>query len=210
MSTLTKRFLVGFGIVAALCVIWGTAVDFSLLRLIFKPIPVLCMAVWVYIGKKDSYDIQIFRGLVLCALGDLLLEVGEKTFLAGVLAFLFGHLFYTSAFLKRTRVLGIPYALPFALWGILVYLFLMPHLGSMTIPVGFYIAVICTMMWRASILKMWSAGAGALLFGLSDTLLAINRWYAPVPAASYLIIILYWAGQVGIGKSVERQIISAR
>jgi alkenylglycerophosphocholine/alkenylglycerophosphoethanolamine hydrolase len=203
MSSLTKRFLVGFGIVAALCVIWGTAVDFNLVRLIFKPIPVLCIAVWVYIGKKDSYDIQIFRGLVLCALGDLLLEVGEKTFLAGVLAFLFGQLFYASAFLRHTRTLRLPYAIPFALWGILVYSLLMPYLGPMTVPVAIYIVVICVTMWRAVAMKKWTAGLGAVLFGLSDSLLAINRWYGPVPAEAYIIIHLYWAGQVGIGKSVE-------
>jgi uncharacterized membrane protein YhhN len=42
---------------------------------------------------------------------------------------------------------------------------------------------------------------GAVLFGLSDTLIAIDRFRTPFPGAPYAIIILYWAGQAGIAAS---------
>jgi uncharacterized membrane protein YhhN len=62
------------------------------------------------------------------------------------------------------------------------------------------------MMWRAA--ARWgdhpgatAALAGAVLFGLSDTLIAIDRFRVPLPGAPYAIILLYWAGQAGIAAS---------
>jgi uncharacterized membrane protein YhhN len=63
------------------------------------------------------------------------------------------------------------------------------------------------MMWRAA--ARWgdhpgatAALLGAILFGLSDTLIAIDRFRAPIPGApAFAIIVLYWAGQAGIAAS---------
>jgi uncharacterized membrane protein YhhN len=49
---------------------------------------------------------------------------------------------------------------------------------------------------------------GAILFGLSDTLIAIDRFHAPLPGARYAIILLYWAGQAGIAASAVRRLDS--
>jgi uncharacterized membrane protein YhhN len=43
-----------------------------------------------------------------------------------------------------------------------------------------------------------------VLFGLSDTLIAVDRFRAPMPGAGYAIILLYWAGQTGIAASAWR------
>jgi hypothetical protein len=40
-----------------------------------------------------------------------------------------------------------------------------------------------------------------VLFGLSDTILAVNRFRAPLPFADVLVIVLYWAGQFAIARS---------
>ena len=68
-----------------------------------------------------------------------------------------------------------------------------------------------TMMWRAAA-RVGSPNvprkaallglAGALSFGASDTLLAVNRFADPVPGAGWLVIVLYWLGQWGIAGSV--------
>ncbi|HET6896715.1 MAG TPA: lysoplasmalogenase family protein [Vicinamibacteria bacterium] len=45
---------------------------------------------------------------------------------------------------------------------------------------------------------------GAVLFGLSDTLIAIGRFRASLPGGALLaIILLYWAGQAGIAASAR-------
>ena len=39
---------------------------------------------------------------------------------------------------------------------------------------------------------------GAILFAASDTLIAFDRFHAPIVGVRYPIMLLYWAGQLGI------------
>jgi len=40
--------------------------------------------------------------------------------------------------------------------------------------------------------------AGAFSFAVSDTLLALDRFLAAIPHVRHPIMLLYWAGQLGI------------
>ena len=211
--TITK-FLTLIGLAAVVIFFVGLLLDTFWLRMVTKPLPVLCIALWIYLGKRGRYGTLVTGGLLLSACGDILLEWGEQTFLLGVLAFLFAHILYISAFVTRERALKPVYMLPFTVWGLLVYMLLAPNLGDMTAPVALYIVVICTMMWRAvaqvgtkdaSRSDALAGAGGAVSFGLSDTLIALNRWYVPIPEARYLIMVLYWVGQLGIGLSTRRR-----
>ena len=74
--------------------------------MITKPIPVLLMAYWVStLRVRGRYQLAIMIGLLLCALGDILLELSEATFLFGLIAFLLGHVAYIAAFLQDNRKL---------------------------------------------------------------------------------------------------------
>jgi alkenylglycerophosphocholine/alkenylglycerophosphoethanolamine hydrolase len=175
-----------------------------------KPLPVLALTFWAWPASRKPADRLIPIGLLVSALGDVLLEVGS--FLAGVFAFLAAHLAYTASFLARTRRLRPLRALPFLAWGIAVFSLLAPVLGRLLWPVGIYALVICVMMWRAAALvdhtgevrrEEWWALAGAVLFGLSDTLLILHRYDTPWPDAPYLVMALYWAGQAGLARSIR-------
>ncbi|MBU7016098.1 MAG: lysoplasmalogenase [Theionarchaea archaeon] len=213
MQIFTK-FLVFVSLAAVVIFFVGVSKDSFVLRMISKPLPVLCIAVWVYRGKKGRYNAFICGGLLLSVLGDIFLEWGDHTFLAGVLAFLFAQVLYIGAFINRSRDIKPLYALPFAVWGCIIYALLFGNLDGMAIPVGLYIVIICIMMWRATAQvgtgdasrgDTLAGAAGAVSFGLSDSLLALNRWYMPMPEARYLIITLYWLGQLGIGLSTRLQ-----
>jgi uncharacterized membrane protein YhhN len=78
------------------------------------------------------------------------------------------------------------------------------------VPVTVYVVVVCSMMWRAAArvgsprtpaLAAAVGLAGAVAFGASDTLIAFDRFSAPVPGAAWPIMILYWLGQCGIAAS---------
>jgi len=43
--------------------------------------------------------------------------------------------------------------------------------------------------------------AGAVAFGASDTLIAFDRFAAPIPRVRWPIMVLYWLGQSGIAAS---------
>ncbi len=228
-SVLLVAIVAIVGLAGAVAFLIGLSGDHTLVRLLAKPVPVLAMTVLAMTvlamtamtaaaASRQAYGRLIAAGLLACALGDVLLELGDHTFLAGVGAFLVGHLFYTAAFLLHTRAARPWLALPMVIWGASLLLFLRPGLAEhgMTLPVAVYAAVICTMLWRAA--ARWQPGSpidpgvlaaliGALLFVASDSLIALNRFHfggahAAPSAMRYWIIMLYWLGQLGITASV--------
>ncbi|HEU0092074.1 MAG TPA: lysoplasmalogenase [Vicinamibacteria bacterium] len=202
-----RRVLAALAVVAAILYLATLAVEAPALRLLSKPVPALALAALVLSGRRDGYAAALAGGLVLSALGDALLEVPGH-FVAGLATFLCAHLAYTAAFVREETRLRIGRALPFALWLLGAFVWIRPGLGEMTFPVVVYMLAIGTMMWRAA--ARWgdhpgatAALAGAVLFGLSDTLIAIDRFRVPLPGAPYAIILLYWAGQAGIAASAR-------
>ena len=73
-------------------------------------------------------------------------------------------------------------------------------------PVTIYMLVISTMLGRAlgrTLSKDRDQSAkifllGATLFAISDSMIGIRKWLTPIPHASVLIMITYYAGQWGI------------
>jgi uncharacterized membrane protein YhhN len=204
----TGPVLAGAFLSTALLYFAGLAAGLPALRLAVKPFPALVLAAWVATRCREPLARLVAAGLVLSAVGDLQLERGS--FLPGLLAFLAAHLAYVAAFLSSDRRPAPERALPFLAWGLAAFAILRPGLGGMAVPVGAYVAVICTMMWRAAA-RLGSPGtptlaallglAGAVAFGASDTLIAFDRFSAPIPGARWPIMILYWLGQCGIAAS---------
>jgi alkenylglycerophosphocholine hydrolase len=201
----TVLAILGIG-AAALCL---ASPEHSVQRLVAKPLPVLALAAWVFVGSTRPVGRWVVAGLLTSALGDVLLE--RSLFLAGLVAFLTAHLAYITAFVTAERRRALARLLPFLVWGALAFGVLRSGLGRLTLPVGAYIAVVCTMMWRAAARVGTAATSraaavlglgGALAFGASDTLLAFDRFVTPLPASGWLVLVLYWLGQWGISSSV--------
>lgn len=135
-------------------------------------------------------------------MGSLADAVIEYSFLLGLAVFLFAHLFYVAAFVRlepRWRLLRL---LPVAVWAAFALPPLINGAGPLALPVLAYGTVIFIMIWRAGAAVRGEGFdstviglLGALLFGLSDTLLGYARFVAPLPASSFLIMATYWAGQ---------------
>jgi uncharacterized membrane protein YhhN len=196
----------GLGVAAFLA---GIHLDLPWLRLASKAVPVLCLAVWLW-PPRERYAWWIAAGLALSLVGDMVLEAHEQLFLPALGAFLLAHVAYVAAYLTVSRTPRWGLGAIFLLFGAGTWLFLRPGLGTLAPPVGVYIAVICTMMWRSTALlgteglarrEQWAALMGALCFGLSDALLAFQLFMHPVAGMSYVSILLYWAGQLGITAS---------
>jgi uncharacterized membrane protein YhhN len=193
------------GLLAAAVHFAAMAFDWRLVGLVSKPLPALALAGWVLARGSAPLRRPVALGLVLSALGDVQLELGR--FLPGLVSFLAAHVAYLWAFMAAERRPALLRLVPFFLWGALALHLLRPGLGTMFLPVAVYIAVICTMMWRAAA-RVGPGGhaallglAGALAFGASDTLIAFDRFHAPIPEAGWLIMALYWLGQSGIAAS---------
>lgn len=142
--------------------------------------------------------------LLLGSLGDALLELGPHLFVAGLAAFLCGHLVYSVCFARTgTRRPPVMAVAPVVLLAAAFTAWLWPHLGALRIPVMLYIAAI-SVMAATSFRLAGAVSAGALLFLLSDSLLAANRFVAPLPAAGFAIWLTYYAGQALIAVGILR------
>jgi alkenylglycerophosphocholine hydrolase len=191
---------------AAIVVAFFTAAALGLpgLQLLTKPLPVIVLAFGVWTRARGPLRGGVAIGLGASAVGDTLL--GLDLFLPGLVAFLGAHLAYLAAFLADTRTPAPGRALPFAAWGALLLGRLWPALGGLAVPVAFYVVAICAMMWRAAARVGRRPGAlaglvGAVSFGVSDSLLAWERFEAKVAIAFVPVMLFYWLGQAGITRA---------
>lgn len=155
------------------------------------------------LSAHDRFGLLILVGLCFSAAGDaLLLSAAERTFLAGVGAFLLAHVAYATAFAPGTRISPAAAAILAAV-GTAVMAWLWRRLGTMRIPVLVYTAVISAMLLlglgTANPLVPW----GALLFYLSDLSVARDRFVRPGLANRIVGLPMYYAAQVLLALSTR-------
>jgi len=203
-------FRLALGAVAAYTLAW--LCGWPVLAMLAKPVPVLCL-LYFLLPPRSRDAALIGTGLVCSAIGDVLLEAGSVLFLPGLCAFLLAHVLYVAAFLGRTRKLHLRRLVPVVIFSTLVFMWLAPHLGVMRIPVLIYVVVISAMLWRAAAqvgedptggLQPWLATIGAVLFALSDIMVAYTRFIDPDTALKLPLMLLYWLGQTAITGSTRR------
>jgi uncharacterized membrane protein YhhN len=175
--------------------------------------------------RHDSlYSLLILLGLLFSLAGDVLLIPPDqpKAFLAGLVAFLLAHLLYIAAFLhlqtsflKSTGAPGELFAaLALVLLAAAVYAYLRPGLGRLRGPVIAYMVVISVMVHRALAIAWVHPGpatqplliaVGAVLFYLSDAILAINKFRFGGELRHYKLLNLstYYAGQLLLALSAS-------
>jgi uncharacterized membrane protein YhhN len=144
--------------------------------------------------------------LFLCATGDVLLEI---YFVAGMAAFALGHIVYVLCFLEWGRVLGPnkrdrPVAGLVVLVSLAMLGWLTPGMGDLLIPALIYQLIITTMVATAMVVKApMLARLGAVVFMLSDTLIAIGKFTTTdVPPGS--VWITYAGAQIMIAWGLSR------
>jgi uncharacterized membrane protein YhhN len=156
------------------------------------------------------YKWLILAGLVFSLLGDIALMFPEKWFQAGLVAFLAAQILYALAFKPQAGHPVSPMTfLPFALYGLLMFFLLAPHLGPLKVPVFVYIAAITTMAGFAAAryidrggTKTLLAFIGAFLFLISDSVLAYDRFARKIPGARIIVLGTYFPAQLLIALSV--------
>src|SRR5262249_4553382 len=97
------------------------------LWLIAKPVPVLCLVLWVLGAPRSAYRNRLAAGLALSLVGDVLIE---WSFTAGLAAFLLAHVAYAAAFLADAKRPHLLRAVPIALYSAGVVAFLWRGLGE--------------------------------------------------------------------------------
>lgn len=185
---------------------------------------IIPLLIWLYLrfirGYGNRFHNLIIAALIFSWLGDITLQLtpfGESYFLLGLGSFLVAQLIYMMAFLntpgKNTLFFRKIYLLvPVALYGWGILCLLSDGLGDMKLPVTVYTVVILSMLLAAinrekkvNRQSFQMVLAGAILFVLSDSLIAINKFIQPFELARIAIMSAYITAQYLIALGCTRQ-----
>ncbi len=166
----------------------------------------LLLITFLQIVKEPTKGLAPFvaAALLLSWLGDITLS----NFVVGLVFFLLAQLTYAYVFGRGPGKIKWPAAAIFAFCAALL-VWLVPHAGSMAGPVVVYALAISVMAFLASRVNT-IAFVGALLFVLSDSVIAVDRFITSVsvPSPDLLIMLTYLVGQgliiLGVSRWLKR------
>ena len=190
-----------------------TALFLCLAALLFAPVPLphkLCLPVGLlFVASLWLTGWEISLALLFSALGDLAGSYGN--FLLQMGSFAAGHIFYIIFFVRRyfrkagpdrrltARARGYMLMLGICVASLLALVFVkvVPCVpaGILRTGVGIYALIICMMLFAALLQRSSLYALGALLFVISDFILAWNKFVEPVPYRDYLVLGTYFAAQ---------------
>ncbi len=182
------------------------------LDLFLKPILIPLLAFGVYFYRKFPTKNMLLAALLFSWIGDVILlfaDISEIYFILGLVAFLTAHVIYCILFNNQTKTQTKKNRVVFGVGSLLIALYLigmlsvlLPSLGDLKIPVIVYASVISIMLLFAfnGFLVWENPGnkyifVGAIVFVISDSILAINKFYAPIERSSFFIMLTYLVAQ---------------
>lgn len=185
----------------------------------FKPLALLVAITFIasramQTRARGRFDLILLGALLASLVGDVLLMQSDAYFIPGLVAFLVAHGFYIALFLQDSPrfpsgrallgTLGVGAAMLVWLWGGLTD-------PGLKIAVPVYVGVIALMaaqaIGRATVLRdarAWGVAVGAVVFMLSDALIAVNRFVQPLPLAPLWILSSYYLAQCLIVHNARR------
>ena len=174
-------------------------------------IPVLMILFLVNLNPlRNRLHLIMFTGLFFSWAGDVILEFSKNNgnfFILGLAFFLLAHIAYFTAFITtpgKNSIMSNRFWLliPVILYGIALGSFLYGDLASMRLPVILYAIVILTMLAgainRKEKVKKSSylmVLAGAILFVISDSVIAINKFSYQFESSGIVIMSTYILAQ---------------
>ena len=192
--------------IAAAAVLAGLVFKLQILYLAAKPLLMITLLLY-FVSVTRQYPgwrYHVMAALVFSWAGDVFL-ISSDWFIAGLVSFLIAHVFYIIAYQKTGAASGELKPLDiikFVLYGVVLIWFIYPGLDDLLVPVLVYALVLLGMgVWAHKRRGATSAGSfnlvatGAILFVLSDGLIAVNKFAYEIPAERILIMSIYMTAQ---------------
>jgi len=195
------------------------------LQFITKPLLMPLLAIYLLLRTNTANSNLkgwIFLALFFSWAGDIFLlleERGSNFFLFGLSAFLVAQVFYIVFFHNirmREYIRGnaLLLLLVIVYYSVLINV-LSPYLGNMKLPVRIYGVVLSfmvmlamhTMLGKNKKAALWMT-MGAILFVVSDSLLAFNKFFSPFNNAGVVTMLTYGLAQLFITEGAIRYINS--
>ncbi len=212
-----KKIFFYFFVMVSTGEIISTLADAPLVHLICKPSIMIFLGLYYWItqrSRNESLSVPLIVAIIFSCVGDVLLmlqQANANFFMFGLGAFLIAHVFYIFAYKQHQDAEStdelqglrkIRFALPIVLSGTGLITILYNHLGDLKIPVVIYAAVL-TYMVLVALFRFGKTNAasfamvfgGAILFMISDSLIAINKFLEPLSQANFWVMITYISAQ---------------
>ena len=178
--------------------------------------PLLMLVVSISFFKTKYKPLKIFLVAMLFSwIGDMLLVKGDEEvyFMAGLGSFFLAQIAYGVSFIQSKEEnfnKQLIYRAPISiillvLVVIVIFIYLKPGMGSLQLPVALYMMAILFMSAMAmnregkvNRSSFWWVFVGAILFMLSDTLIAINKFDHILYRVEFFVMLTYMAAQFAL------------
>jgi uncharacterized membrane protein YhhN len=226
-----KRFTIGYFILSVIFIILENT-NSAYPSFIAKALIIPSLMLFYHFSVRGRYETihrLVMSGLFFSWIGDVVLqlidlptELGisqDLLFIGGLCAFLVTHVIYFIGFslprgrntIFRTHIWGLVLVV---LYGFIMLYFLYRSLGDMKVPVIAYTLIILVML-TAAINRYGKVNGlsyilvliGAILFVISDSLIAINKFHMKINFAGVMIMLTYVTAQYLIVRGCIRQTI---
>ena len=174
-------------------------------------IPILVILFLVNLNPaKNRLHVLMLAGLFFSWAGDVVLEFSKNNgniFILGLVCFLLAHIMYLTAFFitpGKNSILTnrIWLLIPVIIYGMVLVSYLYSDLAEMRLPVILYAVVILTMLTGAMNRKdkvnkrsYYLVLGGAILFVISDSSIAINKFSHQFESSGIIIMSTYIVAQ---------------
>ena len=192
---------------AILYLIFALYFDNKLYKFIWKPgtmILIILLAI-IESGLSTVFSYWVLVALLFSVMGDILLMLHKKWFIYGLGSFLIAHILYITGFL-------VAFSFTFSASGLFLiivltiiagvfYCFLFQNVRKeggrrLLFAVACYMVVITTMLSLAIMTGITIFIVAALVFFISDSILAVNRFKVKFQLADYLVMSTYFTAQL--------------
>lgn len=167
---------------------------------LIKAVPVSALALIALRNLRHRAGYLLFAGLVLSMVGDVALDLDrERFFLVGLASFLAAHLLYVASFLHGFAVSlrRLPFVGLVVCYAVVLGVLLGNAPCDELAPIIAYLTAISAMVISAICIRRISPKlvAGAVVFMLSDTVIAVTKFMHPIPHSTIYNIGLYFVAQ---------------
>ncbi len=193
---------------------YALIIENKAMEMIFKPL-LMILIISIYSITAVRHHFVFIIALIFSFLGDVFLLFGKTYFVLGLLSFLLTHLLYIkliTKFVKKTNITTyFKNALPFVLFFLVIISTISKNTENLLLPVILY-GIIISAFGTVTLLNYTQKRnsnnklllIGAILFILSDAVLAIAEFYLHNTLLHVFNITLYGVSQYLICEAILR------
>jgi len=210
LSKAEQKFTAIYALIVGIELLCGNLAELATMHYFTKPLILIALLIFFFTqGQFLDRTIKplMILALVFSLIGDVALlfdDINPNYFIIGLASFLLAHVMYVLVFLKqrdqKKKPLG--FIILMLAYAVLLFYVLKDGLGDLLIPVVVYMIVILSMSTTAYLRQKQNnitsynwVFIGAILFMISDSILALNKFHQPLALSSIGIMLTYALAQ---------------